>query len=541
MLQTGNIGGSTHGFLCVWILLLFVGSVSAQNTFKGIWPLDSPFVITGNYGELRPNHFHTGLDFSTGGRMNLPVYSVEEGYVSRVRVGPGGYGKCVYITHPQGKVSVYAHLNSFSLKIDKIVREQQIAMQNYEVEVLPRPRTVYVRKNEIIGLSGNTGSSTGPHLHFEIRDEITEVPLNPLEYYKIFDVTKPELEYIGFYDLADTTAPRFLNSYRVKEIGKDSLCLERDHIVLDQAIVGLAYSGFDRFTTNGSYNNIFSSRVYFDDFLVYSHRLSGIAFPDSRYINEFSETIGKTKYQKCFLPTLYPSGLYYDCFDKGRIFLTNSNFHKIRLVVSDECGNERRLQFYVRAKQFNYYREPSLKSDVLVNCTEDLRIGKNDLSIYIPAGSLYYSTPLVIESTLETNGKFRILPSVNLKQPVTVGFKVPAKWLRNREKLLLAYGSQLSTPLNRNDSVFFPVKSFDAYQLVVDTVPPKVRVDYSAKKLKEAWKMDSFSFLISDNLSGIAKYNLWLNNTWVIAEYDAKADLLTYYFDEETPIGLLNF
>jgi len=514
--------------------------VFSQSPFNYIWPIDSPFVMTANYGELRPNHFHAGIDFSTRGIINLPVYCIEEGYVSRIRVSPYGYGKCVYITHPNGKVSLYAHLNAYSLKIANKAKEHQYITQNYEIDFMPKPRTVYVRKNEIIGLSGNTGGSTGPHLHFEIRDELSEIPLNPLGFYRLGDQTTPELHSIAFYNLADTSSPKFMNAHRIKDGRKDSLILDDDHIVLNQSIVGLAFSGLDRYTNSGNPNNIFAARIYVDDSLIYTHQLNNIPFAESRFINEFSETIGKNKYQKCFLPTLYPAGFFGRCFNKGRIILDEVSFHKIKLVLSDEAGNTTRLQFYLKAKQINDFKKTDVGGDLFVNCAQDFVNTKNNLQIHIPAKTLFYSSSLMIDNTLEKNSKLIILPEINLVQAATLGFKVPDTYWRNREKLLLVGGS-VSLPILSNDSVYYEVKEFGNYHLTVDTVPPKIKVDYSERKLKEAWQMDSFSFVITDNFSGIGKYNLWLNNSWVLSEYDAKTDLLTYYFDDETPIGLLQF
>ncbi len=533
----GNLSSLFWSFiLCVTGYSLF-----SQASFQYIWPIDSPFVITGNYGELRPNHFHAGIDFSTRGQINLPVYAVEEGYVSRIRVSPYGYGKCVYITHPNGKVSVYAHLNSFSLKIANKAKENQYDTQSFEIDYMLKPRTVYVRKNEIIGLSGNTGGSTGPHLHFELRDELTEIPSNPLTILKTKDRTPPELQHIAFYNLSDSTTPKFMHSYRVKESGNDSAHLEDDHLVLHQSIVGLSFAGLDRVYPNGNPNNVFAASVFLDDKLIYTHKLEGISFDDTRYINEFSETIGKHKYQKCFLPSFYPPGFSSYNENRGRIVLPDSAYHKVKLVLSDENGNERKIQFYVRVKHVKAYTAVPMEGDVYVKCTEELLTNKKDIRLQILARTLYYSSILNIENTLDINGKLKIVPPLNLRQAVNIGFKVPEKFLDHKDKLLLKGSSSNAVGQVRGDSVFFAVKEFDHFYLVVDTIPPKIKMDYSPRKLKDAWKMDSFSFTISDNQSGVGKYNVWLNNSWVLAEYDAKSDQLTYYFDEETPIGLLNF
>lgn len=530
----------TYLYTCLAILLAGTGGL-AQGISGYAWPIDSTFVITGNYGELRPNHFHAGVDFSTGGKINLPVYSIEEGYVSRIRVSPYGYGKCIYITHPGGRVSVYAHLNKFSLKIDKVVRAFQYDTQSNEIDYMLRPRTVYVRKNEIIGLSGNTGGSTGPHLHFEIRDEKTEVPLNPLAFFRIKDQSPPELKAIALFDLSDTTAPRFLGPIQVKESRKDSFVLLNDRLVLQTSHAGLSFSGLDRVLPGGNANNIHAAYVYADDILIYSHAMKGIAFADSRFINAFTEPSGRNRFQKCFLPENYPEGLFGKCLDKGRLHLDDQVFRKIKLVVYDESGNRACLQFYLKAARKTPYRAASARGDIYVSCLKPLSVSRNKTSLTIPARTLFYSTALSVKNTVAEDGRLSVLPAVSLKQAVTLGFKVPAPLLRYRDKLLLKGTGAAALPVNRNDSVSFQVKEFGNFQLILDTVAPVIRLARPGQALKETGKMNELSFLIRDSGSGIGKYNLWLNKTWVVCEYDAGKQTLSYYFDEETPGGLLHF
>ena len=269
------------------------------------WPIDSPRVLTGNYGELRPNHFHSGIDFSTKGLVNLPVYSVDNGYVSRIKISSGGFGKCIYVTHANGKVSVYAHLNTLNPVLSEIVKKEQYAKQNYEIEIFPRSTSAILKKGDLIGLSGNTGNSTGPHLHFELRDEKTEMPLNPIQFFQITDSVLPSIQHIAFYNLADTSSPKYLNSFPIKKLKNDSLVITKDSIILKNSILGFAFSAFDQFVPKGNPNNVYSANVFFDGRLIYSHSLDGVSFADARFVNEFSETIEKSKtekitFQKCF-------------------------------------------------------------------------------------------------------------------------------------------------------------------------------------------------------------------------------------------------
>ncbi|MBA3682659.1 MAG: M23 family metallopeptidase [Bacteroidetes bacterium] len=530
----------------ILIVLFFVTFFSfSQNSYH--WPIDSPHVITGNYGEIRPNHFHSGIDFSTSGLMNLPVYAIEDGYVSRVKISAGGYGKNIYVTHPNGKVSVYCHLNSLNPALTDLVKKEQYAKQSFEVEIFPKNKNVKVKKGELIALSGNTGNSTGPHLHFEIRDEKTEMPLNPLQHFEVTDTILPTIQHVAFYNLADTCSPKFLNSWPVKKLKNDSLVIIKDSVILKNSILGFAFTAFDQFIPKGNPNNVYSANLFFDGKLIYSHAMNTISFEDARYVNEFSELVEKSKaekirFQKCFQPTLYPKGFYDNVFNKGRIFLMDTNFHTIKLVVFDEYGNERAVKFSVKTRKFNYYSKPSINSDVQVTCTKDFMISKNKLQIYIPANTLCYSTGLIFENTIETTGKLIILPSeANLKSTSIVGFEVPKKLLPYKTKLVLKSGSSVFNPINNKDSVFYSVRNFGWFLIDMDTLAPKVKTKQTASQIAKVKKWDSFSFVITDNLSGIYKYNLFLNDKWVIGEYDAKADLVTYYFDADTPPGNLPF
>jgi len=524
-------------------LYLILASLAVFSQEHGLnWPIDSPHVITGNYGELRPNHFHAGMDFSTNGQVNHEVFAAEEGYVSRIRVSPVGYGKSVYITHPNGLVTVYGHLNSFSLKIDKVVRQQQEELQSYEVEILQRPGIMPVRKNEIIGLSGNTGGSTGPHLHFEIRDAVTETPLNPFLFYRMTDTTKPEIDHIGIYNLSDTCSPRFIRGFAIRAKDTDSN-MYRQLIEVDKSILGVAFSASDKLFPRGNPNNVYSAKLFFDDQLVYSHRLKGIDFADARYVNEFSETVDRIKYQKCFIPTLYPAKLYPDgCYGKGRIILEDTLIHFLKLVVCDERGNERSLGFRLRAVALNAFSEPNIKSRLFAFCDRDFKETSDGVTLYIPANTLYYSTPVILENTLEGTGKLIVLPTgLNLRSAATVIFKVPPPLQRNKEKLVLINGRVVTPGKFNSDSVFFQVKNFGWMQLSSDTIPPRIRTSLKLKKIKRLRNFKSFSFLVTDYLSGISRYSLFINGKWTLAEYDAKYDLLTYYFDEKTPAGPLQF
>ncbi len=518
---------------------LFSFSFSQTTPFFA-WPMDTPHVLTGNYGELRPNHFHMGLDFSTGGKINFPVYAVADGYVSRIKVSSGGYGKALYITHDRNKLSLYAHLTTYAGALAAAVKNEQYAKQSYEVEFFPKKDELRVKKGELIGYSGNSGNSSGPHLHFELRDATTEVPLNPLEIYAIKDTIKPMVDHIAFYNLADTMAPAVLKIIKV-ENKRDSLFIKKDTVLLHHQAIGFAFSGLDRFVHRGNPNVPFSARLYLDSQLIYTHTLHNISFDDQRYVNEFSETIHKIKFQKCFLPTLYPASIYSNCLNKGIITVTDTGCHHLRMMVSDEQGNNNTLQFYI--KNLPGAAPPVRTAQgKTISCGSDASWTANGLRLFIPARALYRSYAVSVRNALETSGSFTVVPaSANLNAPFFMALKIPSKFLMHKDKLVLHNGPAYYVPLAERDSLFCSAYNFGTFRLMADTLAPNIKTQLGPKKIKRVKKFSIFSFVVRDNMSGISRYSLFVNGVWALAEYDAKNNLLTYFFDELTPEGNLDF
>ncbi|MGE0567347.1 MAG: M23 family metallopeptidase [Bacteroidia bacterium] len=521
------------------IALVFSFCLNAQND-NFLWPLESKYVPSGNYGELRPNHFHAGLDFGTHGRYNAPVYATMKGYVSRIKVSDGGYGRAIYLTHPNGKVTLYAHLNKYMPKVEKFILEEQLKKKSFEVEIYPEPGTFTVNAGDVIAYSGNSGSSTAPHLHYEIRDEKTEVPLNPALYYKIDDKIAPVVNYMAIYNLSDTTSPRVITYYKLIKSGNDYK-LKDDSITVNNSIIAFGVSGFDKMFANGGVNNIYSVEMYYDDIFFYKHVLDNVPFNDTRYVNEFSEIYEKKKFQRLFIPTLYPEGMYKRVGNKGRIFLMDGKYHQIKMKFLDESGNECSLSFYIKATKKNYFEKPIINGDAFADCRQDFMYGRKGLQIFIPANTLYNSTPVIFENTLNTSGKLLILPfSANLRSTAIVGFEIPKKFKPFKHSLVFKSNESLFLPIVKGDSVFYSVKSFGAFLLDVDTIAPKIQCEVNGSKLKSKY-LKRITFKIYDNLSGLDNYNLYLNGEWVLASYDTKSRRLSYDFDSSIKKGKNEF
>ncbi|HQQ93092.1 MAG TPA: M23 family metallopeptidase [Bacteroidia bacterium] len=521
-------------FKFVYLFFVLTLHLNAQVKPEFIWPLDSPRVITGNFGEIRPNHFHTGLDFSTNGKENLQVYAIEEGYVSRIKISSTGYGKVLYITHHNGKTSVYAHLNEFSLKINRELREEQNAKLSYEVDFYLRPYHVFVNRNEIIGLSGNTGASTGPHLHFELRDEKTEMPLNPLTVYHFPDHTAPVLEQIAFYNLEDTLNPQLLQVLPASRLNQSA-----DTFELSSPVLALAFNAYDQCVESGNHNNVYAMRLNLDTSPYFEQHLDKIDFRDNRYANEYAEYHQRAKLQKCFLPEYYPAYLYGSCRNKGRLLFQDNKAHKLDISMSDESGNSTALRFYIRSSRPGSYKPLSISADSLVNCLRDTVIHQAGLTLYLPAYSFFHSFLPRFENKIESSGILRIEPSaLNLRNAVQLAIPIPASQRKVAEHLVLRSSGQVYCPQQRNDSLLFPIRNFGSFTLLTDRQAPSAKTS-PVRRGRILHNGTTLRFRIEDDLSGIANYRLFINDAWVPAEFDLKSNNLTYTFDESSPTGTL--
>ena len=202
-----------------YLIVCFTAVSQSTTNFRS--PMDIPLQLSGNFGELRPGHFHAGLDIRTQGKVGLPIYAIDSGYVSRIAVSEGGYGKVIYITHPNGFTSVYAHLRKFYGSFQGLARDIQYGQQVFQFDSSLTETNLTVAKGDIIGYSGNTGGSAGPHLHFEIRNTKTEHPINPLLFgFEIKDNIAPKIYAIGIYPLSTTSNVNGKNEKRIlKAVG----------------------------------------------------------------------------------------------------------------------------------------------------------------------------------------------------------------------------------------------------------------------------------------------------------------------------------
>lgn len=505
-------------------------------------PLDIPLVLAGTFGELRSNHFHSGIDIKTQQRQGLPVYAIQDGTVSRVKVGHWGYGKVVYIAHPNGYTSVYGHLQKFAPEIEAYVRELQYRNRSYEVESFPDFGQLTVRKGDLIAFSGNTGGSSGPHLHFEIRNSLDEKPTNPLLYgLAVGDATKPTLEGLYAYPLSEDAR---VNQSEVRvEIGfsrqADGSLLADP--VTATGIIGFGLKAYDRQDMATNKNGLYRVRQSVNGELMTDLDFESFSFSETRLINTLIDYPYYAKYQsriqKCFRDAGNRLSLYKTIKNDGKIDVQPGMSYQVEVSLTDLAGNETLLRIPVEGQA-----QPALTLREQVATPYYVRADKpagfelGKAKVYFPAGSFYENTYLDLgiqgdtvllhEATLPLDRNFTLSMDVSeIPEQARHQHFIARLDARNQPEYHNTY--------KRANTFSIRTRDLGRYTLALDTVPPTIR----PKNFKPRQWLTHYRYLsleIADDLSGIATYTATLNGEWVLMEYEPKDRTLTYTFDDRS-------
>lgn len=511
------------------------------------YPLDLPPSTAGSFGELRPNHFHSGLDFRTNQREGYPVHAVYDGFVSRLRVQFGGFGNAIYITHPNGFTSVYGHLQRFSPELEKAVREYQRQQHKDIVDFNLGPFQLPVVKGQVIALSGNTGGSAGPHLHFELRDSNTEQTINAQLFgLTISDKIPPALRAMAVYHLnGQPFSEKTARADYVVSGANGSYHLLNPQVINVGLEAGFGIVGDDRNSASANHNGFYSVELKLDGTTVYTYAVERFAFDQTHAINAYIDypayQTSRRFIQKCFiLPgakiTLYPQSV-----NRGIIKLTDDEVHDVEYVVKDVAGNTSTLAVKVKAgpeekpisavpgsTRFHYDQTNTFTSD--------------RIKVIIPPGNLYDDLDFTFATLPRHTGAFSASYRLhNRLTPIHDSYEI---WIKPDSTIgKLADKAIIYNTVNGSEGGIYEdgyIKShaagFGEVYVRLDTIPPYIRPINLVNGGSMAGK-SKISFKIGDSLSGIQSYLGKIDGKWVLMEWDFKTKVLSYTFGPEVGAG----
>ncbi|MCI5055690.1 MAG: M23 family metallopeptidase, partial [Flavobacteriales bacterium] len=538
-----------------FILIFFFIStqISAQPTHypKGYFgpPMDIPLLLSGNFAELRSNHFHGGLDIKTQGEVGKNITCAADGYVARIKVGIKGYGLVLYVSHPNGYTTVYAHLLEFKGKIADYVKEAQYRNESYTIELHPKPDELPVKKGEIIALSGNSGSSLAPHLHFEIRKTKGQVPVNPLLFdFDIEDDLKPIIKSVAFFPQENGSVNGKSKTATYPVYGTfDSVIVSKKRPIELHGPVGLGIDVQD--FLNGARNKcgIYSIELFVNEKSIFYHDLEQVSFEETRYINSLVDYYfwkkHSRRYQKSFLDPGNKLTTYEGVVNQGVYDFKSGKEYHIKYLVKDTYGNETKLEFKVKGQKPSNKVEPSIgkftkKMDYGVYNsyeTDNIIIGLPSRCLYKDLYFKYEMGDTLPNTLTPTHHIHNIYEPLHTK--MTVSIKVPEIDDRLKRKTSAYYVGRNNTLSYEGGSlskgyITFKTKSFGTYTIAMDTIAPSltpINIRNGAVKNMRG----NIQVKIDDKLSGIRSYRGSIDGKWILFEYDYKNRLLTYSFDSE--------
>ena len=527
------------------IILILIYSVSnySQQKYPTDYfqnPLDIPLVLAGTFGELRTNHFHAGIDIKTKKREGFNVLAAADGYVSRIKIQHWGYGKALYIKHPNGYTSVYAHLQKFSPEIEEYIKQNQYNKESYTIQLFPQKNQLKVKKGATIAFSGNTGGSAGPHLHFEIRDSKTEKIINPLLFgIEVKDTKKPNIQSAYVYPLDDFAQ---INQSNLKQ--KLQITLQSNGDLLADKIyasgtIGFGVLAFDRLDEAMNKNGLYKLELFVNKEKVYQHSVETFSFAEGRYVNllvDYPHYYKKRqRIQQCFIVKNNKLSIYNDVINNGYIYIQNGLNYTVEIVASDVKGNKttltipiqgknQKIIFNKKNKELPYY----FKRDVFN------KVSKGIVTLAIPKYSFYQNTAF---NFTYNEGIATIHDgSIPLHKSFTLSFDVSQYPKSEQKKLFIgkvnSKGNVSYSNTKRKENKLYTVtKSLGKFKLATDTKKPTI----TPKNFKNGQWLSNFRFLkvhIKDNLTGIKKYRATIDGNWILMEYEPKTGMLTYDFND---------
>lgn len=525
-------------------MLLIGHSAFAQSEYPQDYfnnPLDITLVLSGTFGELRSSHFHAGLDIKTQQRQGLKVYAAAEGYVSRIKISHFGYGKAVYITHPNGYTTVYGHLQKFSDRLEKYIKQCQYDKESFEVEVFPNANELPISSKEIIAFSGNTGGSGGPHLHFEIRDN-QERPINPMLFgIDIKDSKAPFVSAVYAYP-KDSDAVINGKNERVplRLIPQTNGSYEVEKITASGNI-GFGVTSYDKQDLAPNNNGVSNIQTFFNGNKSLEVDFKRFSFDESKHIKRYIDygyfKSKKSRIQKLFIEKNNPLSLFKDAYDDGYIHVEDSTASVYKIRIRDYKGNETWVNIPIVGKNETIEAAPydAMQEKSLVYSNRSTTLESGNITVNFYENTLYDDE--LIDFRVSSDTLHLHQDKIPLQKNFYINYDLSKYKDEHLDKLFIArlygYYKKPSYVYTKRKGKILSAgsKIFGTYTLAMDTVAPTIKpVNFQDKKWLSKYRY--LKVKIEDKLSGISKYRATVNGKWILMEYDYKTNTLVHDFND---------
>ena len=528
-----------YPFLCI---LFFVGFVTAQNIPTDYFsdPLEIPIILAGNFGELRSNHFHSGLDIKTQQKRGVPIYAPADGFVKRIKVAHFGYGKALYLTHPNGYITVYAHLQSYGGVIEDYVKEKQYEKESYTIELFPEPSLLTVSKGDIIGYTGNSGSSGGPHLHYEIRDSSSR-PMNPMLFgMDIDDAKDPIVNTVMVYPISgDAQVNGALEPQKLR-LKKQKDGSYRTESIEAFGTIGVGVSTNDQHDGASNKNGAYQIRSMVNGEEKFHVHFNRFSFAETRYLNRYIDygyyKKNKIRIQKLFRQDNNPLSIIKNEVDNGFLTMEEGYSSVYTIEIIDFKKNKTIITIPIKGAKSAIPATPKDNAFMtFVSHNQGNSITKGKFSVYIPAESLYEDAMLMVTSDVDTLKLHE--DAIPLHKNMTISFDASNYTKEDMSQLYIGKSNYNKPPryyttYRNGKKLSAKTKTFGTYVLARDTTPPVIS---PRNFTDEQWisNNETLELTIEDVVSGISTYHATLNGKFILTEYDYKKDVLVYDFDDE--------